>query len=179
MEVRIACRCPGEHGEDVITFYDRLDFRRATTITKAIGFIENTDPATRPAEVLATLSEFYILYGVKEWTLVGPNKRALEVTTQNLRAQLLEHPDAGLLVETADSLYQEQVLLPLVARVSGSSQRSRTEPSTSPTPRSTRPKHPKQSKLSSISTTPTDGIETTSSPPDGAYSSSQSLELAG
>ena len=151
---------------------DRLDFMRATTVTKAIAFIEETDPAIRPALVLATLSEFYVLMGVKSWSLPDP------VTSANIRRKLLEHPEVGTIVEAADALYQEQVLLPLLNRASSSSPPSQTNGSTSPTPRGAK-RPPKRSRPSSISTIPMDDTETTSSPPDGAYSSSQSLELAG
>jgi hypothetical protein len=155
-----------------VTLYDRLDFQRATTVTKAIAFIEETDPAVRPALVLATLSEFYVLMGVESWSDKEP------VTSANIRRKLLAHPDVGTLVEAADELYQEQILLPLVNRASSSSPPSQTDASTSATPRGAK-RPPKPLKPSSISTIPTDATAETSSPPDGAYSSSQSLELAG
>ena len=154
-----------------VTLFDRLDFHRATVITKAIGFIENTDPVTRPAEVLATLSEFYVLYGVESWSLKDA------VNTANIRKHLLSHPEVGIVVDAADSLYQEQILLPLLARASNSSEPSQTEGPTSPTPSGSK-RSRKPSKPSSISTIPTADTAETSPSPDGAYSSSQSLELA-
>ena len=175
MDVLITCKCPGQHGQDTITFFDRLDFRRAMTIQKALGFIETTNPATRPAEVLAVLSEYYLLYGVQSWTIVGTDKKRVAVNPDSVRAELLEHPDAWMLVEAADAQYQEQVLLPLVNRASGSSQTSQTEKSTSPKPA---PKTRKRSPRSSISTIPTVDTETTSSSLDGVSSSSQSSESA-
>lgn len=154
-----------------VTLYDRLDFHRATTVTKAVAFIEEEDPAIRPAAVLATLSEFYVLMGVESWTLAYP------VTTANIRAHLLTHPEVGAVVEAADELYQEQILLPLLARAQSSSPPSQTDASTSRTPHGAkRPR--KHSQPSSISTIPTDGTGTTSSPLAGDSSFSPSSESA-
>jgi hypothetical protein len=177
MDVSILCRCPGEHGEDRITFFDRLDFRRATTITKALSFIDNQDSATRPAEVLAVLSEYYLLYGIESWTLLGPDRKKLDVNPASIRSELLTHPDVDILVEAADEQYQEQVLLPLVRKAASSSRPSETAKQTSPMPRSTR-RTPKRSKQSSISTIPTDATEMTSSSLDGVSNSLPSSESA-
>jgi len=154
-----------------VTLYDRLDFHRATTVTKAVAFIEEEDPAIRPAAVLATLSEFYVLMGVESWTLAYP------VTTANIRAHLLTHKEIGAVVEAADELYQEQILLPLLARAQSSSPPSQTVASTSRTPRGAK-RPPKHSKPSSISTIPTEGTVTTSSPLAGDSSFSPSSESA-
>ena len=165
-------------GDETVVLRDRLDFLQATTITKAVALIDNDDPATRAPRVLATLSEFYVLMGVESWTLKDDRGRPLEVTSRAIRENLLTRPDVGVLVEAADELYQEQILLPLLARASSSSPRSPINGSTSRTPRGAkRPRKP--SKPSSITTIPTDDTAETSSSPDGAYSSSQSLELAG
>ena len=177
MDVSIECRCPGEHGQDVITFFDRLDFDRATTIGKATLFIENNDPETRPAEVLAVLSKNYLYYGIQAWTLVGPDRKKLAINPASVRSQLLDHPDVSELIEAADNQYSEQVLLPLMKRAVSYSRHGQTEQSTSPTPsrkRATR----KRSSPSSISTIPTAGTETTSSSLDGVSNSLQSSESA-
>ena len=154
-----------------VTLYDRLDFMRATTVTKAVAFIDEDDPAIRPALVLATLSEFYVLMGVESWSLAAP------VTSANIRAHLLTRDDIGIVVDAADALYQEQILLPLLARAQSSSPPSQTDVSTSPTPRGAK-RPPKPSKPSSTSTTPTDGIAMTSLSLDGDSSFSQSSESA-
>ena len=177
MDVSIECRCPGEHGRDVVSFFDRLDFHRATTIGKALAFIENDDPATRPAEVLAVLSEYYLLYGIERWTLVGPDRKPLEINPASVRSQLLSHPDVSELVEAADAQYGEQVLLPLVKRAARSSQDGQTDDSTSPTPSSNRATR-RRSSRSSISTIPTVATEATSSSLDGVSKPSQSSESA-
>ena len=165
-------------GDETVVLRDRLDFLQATTITKAVAFIDNDDPETRPALVLATLSEFYVLMGVESWSLKDERGRPLPVTTKAIREHLLTRPDVGILVEAADELYQEQILLPLLTRASSSSPRSQTNGSTSPTPRGAkRPRKP--SRPSSITPIRTDDTGETSSPPDGAYSSSQNLDLVG
>ena len=175
MDVSIECRCPGEHGQDVITFFDRLDFDRATTIGKATLFIENNDPETRPAEVLAVLSKNYLYYGIQAWTLVGPDRKKLAINPASVRSQLLDHPDVSELIEAADNQYSEQVLLPLVRKAASSSRPSPTGEPTSPTPlRSPR----KPSRRSSTSTSPTAGTEMTSSSLDGVSNSLQSSESA-
>ena len=132
---------------------------------------------TRPAEVLAVLSENYILFGVQSWTLVGPDRKKLAVNPAAIRSQLIDHPDVDLLVEAADAQYQEQVLLPLVKRAARSSQDGPTDESTSPMPSRNRATR-KHSQRSSISTIPTAGTETTSSSLDGVSNSSQSSESA-
>lgn len=177
MDVSIECRCPGDHGQDTITFYDRLDFHRATTIGKALAFIENDDPVTRPAEVLAVLTEYYLLYGIESWTLVGPDRKKLAVNPAAIRSQLLEHPDIGLLADAADEQYQEQILLPLVKRAARSSPDGQTDGSTSPTP-SRKASTRKRSSRSSISSIPTAATSVTSSSLDIDSKPSQSSESA-
>ncbi len=155
--------------DGTVTLFDRLDFNRATTVTKAIAFIDNDDAESRAARVLATLSEYYVLMGVQSWTYPE------DVTTTNIRKRLLEHPEVGIVVEAADELYQEQILLPLLARASSSSPPSQTVASTSATPRGAK-RPPKHSKPSSISTIPTADTGSTSSRLAGDFSYSQSLE---
>ena len=174
MEVKITCHCPGDHGQDTITFSDRLETHAVNVIKKAVALVPQS--SMRAAEVLATLSECYVIYGVTAWTIVGQNRKLLEVNPATVRL-LLEHPDADLLIEAADEQYQEQVLLPLVNRASSSSPPSQTDESTSPTPLTGR-KSTKRSKQSSTSTTPTDATVTTSSPPDGDSNFSPSLVSA-
>lgn len=189
MEVQIPCPCPEKdgvprHESDTVWLFDKLDFHRATTITKAVAFIDNDDPGSRPAEVLATLSEHYVLQGVERWTLRDAANKPVEVTKGAIRRNILDRPDiAALVVEAADGLYSEAVLLPLVDRASRSSPPSPTDGSTShdrPTPRpaGSSPRRPRPSKRSSISTIPTDDTETTSSQLDGVSSFSPSSESA-
>jgi hypothetical protein len=178
MDVQIKCVCPGSpHEQDRVTLRDKLDFHTATTIRKALAMVDNDDPRTRTAEVLATLSEFYVLMGVQSWTLVDDKGRPLTVSQSAIRASLLESTDIDLVIEAADELYNEAILLPLLARASTSSPPTPTDESTS-APTDSEPKLPKPSKRSSTSTTQTVGTETTSLSLVGVSNSSQSSKSA-
>ena len=184
MDVTIPCPCPPKddgprHDSDTITLRDVLDFHRATSITNGTQFIDNDDPQSRAAEVLAALSEGYVLHGIERWTLRDVSNKPIEVTKANIRKYILNRPDIyPPVVEAADGLYHEAVLLPLVARASNSSPSSPTDEPTSPKPDGEQQKRPKQSKRSSISTIPTGGTETASSSLVGDSSFSQSSESA-
>ena len=184
MEVTIPCPCPEKDGEprhesDTVTLRDKLDFHQATTITKAVQFIDNDDPGSRAAEVLATLSEFYVLVGVERWTLRDISNKPVPVNKVEIRKAILERPDiAAVVADAADDLYSEAILLPLALKAASSSPPSQTESPTSPTPAGGQPKRPKRSKPSSISTIPTGVTEATSSSLDGVSSSSLNSESA-
>jgi hypothetical protein len=179
MNVKVPCTCPpkanGEprHDQDTITFRDRLDFRGGMVIRKAITMLKVEDPDSGAAEVLAAMSEHYMLEGIAGWTLIDEKGKAVECDKPAIRRFIAEHDDIVFdnLVDVADDLYAEQVLLPLVRKASASSQPSPTEPSTSAgsgseeTPR-------KPSRRSSTTTTRTNGITAIGSPPDGDSSTS-------
>ncbi len=154
-----------------VTFRERLPFRAATTIQMAMATFPPGEAVMREAGILAMMSEWYIVYGVESWTLDEP------VTEESIRRQLLDRPDVLDLVEAANEFYQGQVVDPLVQRGRSLSPPSQTDDSTSQTPSGSQT--PTPFSPSSITTTPTDDTGPTSSPPDGAYSSSQNLELAG
>jgi hypothetical protein len=178
MDVQIGCVCPGSpHEADRITLRDKLDFHTATTIRKALAMVENDDPRSRTAEVLAVLSEFYVLMGIRSWTLVDDKGKPLEVSQSAIRAHVLESPDVDVVIEAADDLYNEAILLPLLARVAKSSPPTPTDESTSP-PMDSPPKLPKPSRRSSTSTTQTVGTETTSLSLVGVSNISQSSQSA-
>lgn len=179
MEVTIACPCPDTpHVQDTVRLRDKLDSHRALIINKSIAFIETTDERLRPAEVLATMSEMYLLLGIETWTLRQDGK-PIPVTEANIRRFILDDMViAADVIEAADELYNAAVLLPLVARASRSLPTTPTETSTSPTPLGGQRRRPKPSKPSSITTTPTADTETTSSSLDGVSNSSQSSESA-
>lgn len=184
MDVTIPCPCPTgdgtpRHESDTVTLRDTLDFHQATTITKAVQFIDNDDPGSRAAEVLATLSEFYVLVGVERWTLRDVSNKPVPVNKGEIRKAILDRPEiASLVADVADDLYSEAILLPLARKAASSSSPSPTETPTSPTPHGGRPRHPKPSKRSSITTIPTDATEATSSSLDGVSSSSLKSESA-
>jgi hypothetical protein len=178
MDVPIDCICPGEdvrHPDgDTITLKDKLGFVEATAIRKSMTFVESDDESARAAEILATLVESYVLFGVKSWTLQDERGKPIPVGHTAIRDHLLSNMEAASIVgDVADDLYKAVVLLPLVLKASRSSPPSQTNGSTSrPTALSQRRRRP--SKRSSTSTSPTGGIETTSSSLDGVSNSSQS-----
>lgn len=175
MDVQIACICPptasGEprHESDSITLRDRLDFRAALRIKKAVALVPLDDGSgTRGPAVLAAMSEWYIREGVEAWTCVDEKGKPVPVDL----ARIFESPDLDLVVDAADALYAEAVLLPLLQRTSRSLQRSPTEASTSPTNGTTTP--PTPSSQSSTSTSPTADIVTITTRHDGGSRSSRS-----
>lgn len=184
MDVTIPCPCPEKagaprHESDTVTLHDVLDFHQSMTITKSVQFIDEDDPDSRGAEVLARLSEFYILVGIARWSLRDASNKPIEVTKGAIRKFILSRPDIASKVEpVADSLYREVILLPLLEAASISSQPSPTDDSTSPTPHGPTPQ-PKPSKRSSTSTIQTDGIGSTSGPLAGDFKSSPRSDTAG
>jgi len=155
-----------------VTLRERLDFRAALTARNMMIVIKTEDPDAGVAEILAALTETYLLLGIESWSLVDAKGKPVEPSRAAIREMLLAHPDAAMQVgDAADELYSQAVLLPLVARAQRSSPPTPTAQSTS-APRPSRAKHPRPSRPSSITTTPTDATETTSLSPDGASSSS-------
>ena len=177
MKVTIPCVC-GSHDEDTITLRERLGFVEASAIRNGIAIrrAESGDDL-ETGEILAILTEGYILYGVESWSLKEAGK-ALPVTRANIRRLILANWEvASVLADAADEAYASAVMLPLLARASTSSRPTPTDASTSPSqPSLTQP--PKPSRRSSISTIPTDDTATTTSRPGGGSRSSQSSTSA-
>ena len=187
----IRCVCPPKadgsprHAGDTITLRDTLGFVQTQTARNAALLLRqdavNDGEPLDPAEVLAVLTEQYVLQGVSAWTLVGEDGKPIPVSRATLRARLLENDDVDdvrtLIADEADGLYARKVMLPLLATAASSSQPTPTASSTSPTPGSgTEPADP--SSPSSISTIPTAGIATTSKRRGGGSSSSRSSVTA-
>jgi len=177
MDVSIPCVC-GLHETDTITLRDRLDFRRAVSLRNALAILYNDEPDAGFDEVLATLTDKYLLAGIERWTLEEENDKgkrlAVPLSYANIRDRLMTHFTEAMTVgDAADSLYTEAVMAPLLQRGRRSSPATPTNGSTSPKkPSSTR--RPRPSKPSSITTIPTVATETTSSSLDGVSSSSPS-----
>lgn len=170
MDVTFPCIC-GRHDSDVVTLRDTLDFRSALAIRNEALVLRTNDPDASIGEVLATLTEQYILFGVEAWTLADEHGKKLPVSRENIRARLLAHPEAAIVVaDAADSLYGEKVVLPLLLRASKSSPPSPTDGSTSATNGGST-KRPKRSSPSSTASTPTDGTAPTTALHAGASSS--------
>ncbi len=180
MNATIPCPCPpkadGEprHASDTVTFRDRLDFRGGMVIRKAITMLKVEDPESGAAEVLAAMSEHYMLEGISGWTLTDDKGKPLDADKSAIRAFINGHQDIVFddLVDVADELYAEQVLLPLVRKASTSSPTSPTESSTS-APIGSEAKPRKPSRPSSTTTTQTDDITTITPSPDGVSSTSR------
>lgn len=172
---RIECVCPPlpdgseRHPEgDTITLRGALDFRGATAVRNIIGLREDGDTQV---DVLASITEAYLLYGIESWSVVNVEGKPVELTRDAIRARLAIHPLRFMpLGDEAHELYSEAVVLPLLQPVSTSSPDSRTGPSTSRTNGSSM-SHPTPSRRSSTSTIPTDDTGPTTGPRAGDSSS--------
>ena len=176
MNIDIPCVCPPlstgapRHTTDTITLRDALGFRAARAARNSILVVRELDPESSIGDVLAALSEVYLIEGIESWSLVDQRNKPLELSRKSIRAFMAEHPEeAGMAADRADDLYQEAVFAPLVKRASTSSQPSQTEPSTSAEIGSTSTPR-KRSKPSSTTTTQTDGTATMYASRDGVYS---------
>jgi hypothetical protein len=157
---------------DSVTWRETLDFRSVTAIRHTISFLDNDGSDAFTGEVLAVLTEGYILHGIEAWTLTDDKGKPLAVSRAAIRDRILSRVDlASELGDMADDLYGEKVLLPLLVRASNSSQPSPTTMSTSPT-KDSPARRPTPSKPSLTSTSPTAGIAPTTTLPAGAFSSS-------
>ncbi len=167
--VTVACLCPpNAKGEtrhpagDRIELREKLDFRSALTARNAVVIIRQEDEEASLAEIMAALTEVYLLEGIKSWTLVDAKNKPIEVSKPAIRAHLLSNPDIAMEVgEAADLLYSEAVIVPLVLRASTYSQPSPTEEPMSLT-NGASPTAPRPSRRSSTSTTQTGGTARTS-----------------
>lgn len=167
--VKVECLCPPKpdgsvrHPDgDTIELHERMDFRSVLAARNAMGLVYDDDPDASVAEVLAALTETYILLGVRSWTLVDAKNKPIPVTKPAIREYLLVNDEAAIAVsDEADELYRDRIIAPLVVAAQKSSPPSPTERSTSATKASS-PKPRKPSRPSSTSTTRTDGIEMTS-----------------
>lgn len=178
--VVIECICPPKAdgsprhpAGDSVTLRERLDFRAALTARNTMVLVKTEDPDAGTAEILAALTETYLLVGIEAWTIVDAKGKPVEVTKAAIRERLLSHPDIAMVVgNAADELYSASVILPLVALAQTSSPPTPTDGSTS-VPRPSSARRPRPSKPSSITPFPMDATATTSPLPAGASSSSQ------
>ena len=172
----IECVCPPKAGEtrhpqgDTVTLRAKLDFRSALTARNTVVVLKAEDPDASTADILAALTEVYLLVGIESWSLSDERGKAVPVSRVAIRALMDDHPEAAMTIgDEADEMYSEAVIAPLVARAQTSSPLTPMAASTSATNGSS-PKRPKRSRPSSISTTPTDGIERMSASPAGGSS---------
>ena len=184
MDVTIACPCPPtaaggtRHPDgDTVVLRDRLDFRAATTVRKAIGLVSEDGPADA-AEILAVMTEWYCVLGIEAWTLVDAKGKPVPVSRSTIRELLLEsesaQEQASVIADAADGLYMAAVLLPLLGRASNSSPPTPTAPSTS-APKDSPAKPRRPSRPSSTTSIPTAAIVPTTSSRAGVSSTSPSV----
>ncbi len=158
---------PRHPNGDTVTLRERLDFRSGLAARNTVMVIKQEDPEAGAAEILAGLTEIYLLVGIESWTLQDAKGKAVEVNRTTVRQLMADHPDEAMTIgDEADGLYNEQVIAPLVARALKYSQPTQTTGSTSPTTGS-QPRPLKQSKRSSTTTSQTDGITRMSASHDG------------
>ena len=177
MTVEIPCVCPPKpdgqprHIADTIELREKLDFRSALTARNAIALAKEEDDDVSSAEILAVLTETYLILGIQSWSLVDEKGKKIEPSRTAIREFIEAHPDAAMEVgDAADGLYSAAVILPLVARAQKSLQPTQTTGSTSVTTDSL-PKPRKPSKPSLTTTTRMDATGTTSPLHAGGFSS--------
>ena len=90
MDVQIVCPCPAKDGaprhvSDTVTLRETLDFRAATTIRNSIAFAKAEDPDLSSAEMLAILTEGYLLFGIEAWSLTDEKNKAVPATKPEIR----------------------------------------------------------------------------------------------
>lgn len=157
MDVTIGCVCPpvgGQrpHESDTVTLRETLDFRTAALARKSISWLKTEDPDAGVPDMLAMLSEFYLLNCIEAWSLRDRGK-PIEPTRANIRAYLLADQEAAFTVaDEADRIYAPLVILPLASRASTSSPPTPTAEPTSATKPIGRKSTP--SKPSSTASTP-------------------------
>lgn len=175
----IPCICPPiegkpRHATDSVTLRERLGFTASLAAQNAIFFLKGSDPDASEADILAVLTESYLLSGIESWSVVGVDGKPIEPTKPAIRELLFPHIDVAMLVaDVADDMYRDAVLAPLVAKASDSSPPTPTDESTSAMSSSEEPSL-NPSLPSSTITTPTDGTETTSLSLVGGSNSSRS-----
>ena len=175
----IPCICPliegqPRHDKDSVTLRERLDFRSSLAAQNAVYYLKGQDPDASEADLLAVLTESYLLSGIESWSVVGVDGKPIEPTKPAIRELLLTRMDVAITVaDVADDLYRDAVLAPLVQKASNSSSDTPTEPPTSPTSSSEEPNQ-NHSSPSSTTTTPMDDTETTSLSLVGGSNSSPS-----
>lgn len=162
--VPVACRCPGApHGDgDTVYLRPTLDLRGGMIAQRKVIDLATDKGEADTDVILASLAEVYCLHGVVDWTFTNGDDKKVEVSEQTIRERILADFSYGIVVaDAASDLYTAAVLDPLLARVSKSSQPTRTSDSTS-APTGSSGKRRKRSKQSSTESTPTDDTAPTS-----------------
>jgi hypothetical protein len=183
MDITIPCACPTDgqtrHPDgDTVTLMEPLDFRTRQAIRRQIVWVKETTDGFTSGEVFATLDEMFLLLCITGWTLLGPNDKGkigpLPPSRENIAERFMGDDDrfAMPILRKANEMYQDVILLPLLAGASTSSPGTPTDGSTSPK-NGTTPRR-KPSKRSSISTIPMVVTGPTQGSLDGGSNSSPS-----
>lgn len=149
VEVRLdGCYCPGKpHDTDIVYLAPELPMAGGMAAQSAIS--DGMSDSLRLQELLA---EVWTRFGIVGWNLVdedGP----LPLTPANIKAALPYGKGGRQVAEKADDLYAEDILRPLVERVTSTSPRGRTNGSTS-TPRRSTSKRPSRSSTATTEPAP-------------------------
>ena len=171
------CICPPKSNGDprhpnggTVTLRDHLPFRAGLAARNTVILLKQEDSEATTADILASLTEVYLLEGIESWTLYDDKGKQVPVSRSTIRAFMADHVDEAMTVgEEADGLYSASVIDPLVKRAATFSQPTPTTDSTSATNGSS-PTPLKRPRPSSISTSRTAGIEKMSASHGGGYS---------
>jgi hypothetical protein len=148
-----------------------MDFRSSIAIRNALA-LESGGEDVDMADVLAILTERFVIYGIQSWTVVDEKNQPVPVNRQTITELILSDIDLATEIgDVADGRYREATMLPLIRAGSKPSPSMPTSDSTSvATTRSTRRRT--RASRSSITAIPTADTAMTSDSPDGDYSSS-------
>jgi len=174
----IECVCPARpdgqtrHPDgDTVRLRDRLGFRDALSTRNSIVASQQEDARVAGFDLMATMTEAFLLVGIESWTLVDAKGKPVPVSRDAVRAFLDDHIEEAMIVgDEAITGYYDRYIAPLVDRASKSSPPTPTEDSTSPKNGSS-PRPRKRSRPSSITTSQTDVTETMAASHGGGYSS--------
>jgi hypothetical protein len=131
-----ACYCPGApHADgDVVYLAPALSMAGGMAAQAAIS--EGFTDTLKLQELLATI---WCRYGVTGWNLLDEDGQPIPVNADNIGRALPYGKGGRLVAEKADDLYAEDILAPLVQRLSNTSPTGRTNGSTSRTRKRTAP----------------------------------------
>ena len=130
----LACRCPGEPHPNGDTVWLRAELgpEGGYAVLRAI----RSAAQEKDVELLEEyLGREYCKHGIVDWSFVDDDGEPVPCTPENIAR--LSWPVARPVAERGDVLYAEELMAPLVARQSTSSQNGHTAPSTSATRRTT------------------------------------------
>lgn len=129
--VEVPCLCPDTpHEGDTVYLHPKIGLQGGAVAQRKI--IAAIQGGAERDEIMGSLMDVYVRYGVADWTFTNGNSHKLEVTPENVEKRLLSDFTIGYLVaDKADDLYSNALLDPLRAGVSKSSRPTPIKGSTS------------------------------------------------